>query len=104
MMTADTSLKPLRANLFEAATVAHAQVAVAKAKILTTKIAIETTNTLFALGGTASTDLNLALDRYWRNTWTHTLHDLVRWKYAVVGDYYLNGRNPPPSSVELIRP
>jgi len=79
----------------DAATVAHAQVAVAKAKILSTEIAIEATNTLFALGGTASTDLNLALDRYWRNARTHTLHDPVRWKYAIVGDYYLNGRNPP---------
>lgn len=79
----------------DASTVASAQVAVAKAKILTTEIAVESANTLFALGGTASTDRNLALDRYWRNARTHTLHDPVRWKYAIVGDYYLNGRNPP---------
>jgi hypothetical protein len=25
----------------------------------------------------------------------HTLHDPVRWKYAILGNYYLNGVNPP---------
>jgi len=77
------------------ASVAKAQIEVAKAKILTTEIAVEAANTLFALGGAASTDRRLGFDRYWRNARTHTLHDPVRWKYAIVGDYYLNDRNPP---------
>ncbi|NHO33885.1 SfnB family sulfur acquisition oxidoreductase [Acetobacter fallax] len=76
-------------------TVAAAQIAVAKAKILTTEIAIEAADRLFELAGTASTDRNLGLDRYWRNARAHTLHDPVRWKYAIVGEYYLNGRFPP---------
>ncbi|GBR48328.1 SfnB family sulfur acquisition oxidoreductase [Neokomagataea thailandica] len=75
--------------------VAHAQIAVAKAKILTTEIAIETANALFELGGTASTDRDLGLDRYWRNARAHTLHDPVRWKYAIVGSFHLNQRRPP---------
>ncbi|GAA4477423.1 SfnB family sulfur acquisition oxidoreductase [Gluconacetobacter asukensis] len=75
--------------------VAAAQIAVAESKILTTEIAIESTNRLFELGGTASTDRSLALDRLWRNARAHTLHDPVRWKYAIVGDYYFNGRRPP---------
>lgn len=36
-----------------------------------------------------------ALDRHWRNARTHTLHDPVRWKYAILGNYHLNGVNPP---------
>lgn len=75
--------------------VATAQVAVAEAKILTTEIAIEATNRLFELAGTRSTLAAHNLDRHWRNARTHTLHDPVRWKYAILGNFYLNGVNPP---------
>jgi SfnB family sulfur acquisition oxidoreductase len=75
-------------------TVAAASVAVAEAKILSTETAILATNKLFELGGARSTLAVHALDRHWRNARTHTLHDPVRWKYNVVGDYYLNGVNP----------
>jgi SfnB family sulfur acquisition oxidoreductase len=76
-------------------TVAQAQVAVAEAKILTTETAIAATNKLFELAGTRSTLAEHNLDRHWRNARTHTLHDPVRWKYAIVGNYVLNGVNPP---------
>ncbi|WP_018633857.1 SfnB family sulfur acquisition oxidoreductase [Neomegalonema perideroedes] len=75
--------------------VAEAQVAVAESKILTTEIAVLATNKLFELAGTRSTLAEHNLDRHWRNARTHTLHDPVRWKYAIVGNYYLNGVNPP---------
>ena len=75
--------------------VVEATLAVAAAKVLTTEIAIEATNTLFELAGTASVKLDLNLDRHWRNARTHTLHDPVRWKYHVVGNYYLNDVIPP---------
>ena len=75
--------------------VVEATLAVAAAKVLTTEIAIEATNTLFELAGTASVKLDLNLDRHWRNARTHTLHDPVRWKYHVVGNYHLNGVIPP---------
>ncbi len=78
-----------------AESVAEAQIAVAEAKILSTEIAITATNKLFELGGTRSTLAEHALDRHWRNARTHTLHDPVRWKYAILGNYYLNGINPP---------
>lgn len=78
-----------------AQTVAQAQIAVAEAKILTTEIAILATNKLFELAGTRSTLAQHNLDRHWRNARTHTLHDPVRWKYAIVGNYYLNDINPP---------
>jgi SfnB family sulfur acquisition oxidoreductase len=76
-------------------TVAQAQIAVAEAKILTTEIAIQATNKLFELAGTRSTLAQHNLDRHWRNARTHTLHDPVRWKYAIVGNYYLNDVKPP---------
>jgi SfnB family sulfur acquisition oxidoreductase len=78
-----------------AETVAEAQVVTAEAKILSTEIAIEATNKLFELAGTRSTLAEHNLDRHWRNARTHTLHDPVRWKYSILGKYYLNGEKPP---------
>lgn len=72
-----------------------ATLAVAEAKVLTTEIALLATNKLFELAGTRSTLSELNLDRYWRNARTHTLHDPVRWKYNIIGNYYLNGVEPP---------
>ncbi|RUV38780.1 SfnB family sulfur acquisition oxidoreductase [Mesorhizobium sp. M7A.F.Ca.MR.148.00.0.0] len=78
-----------------AETVAHAQIVTAEAKILSTEIAIAATNRLFELAGTRSTLAEYNLDRHWRNARTHTLHDPVRWKYSILGKYFLNGENPP---------
>ncbi|QND40940.1 SfnB family sulfur acquisition oxidoreductase (plasmid) [Rhizobium leguminosarum bv. viciae] len=72
-----------------------ATLAVAAAKVLTTEVALEASNTLFELAGTSSAQTGLNLDRHWRNARTHTLHDPVRWKYHVVGNYHLNGVTPP---------
>lgn len=78
-----------------AETVAEAQIVTAEAKILSTEIAIEATNKLFELAGARSTLAEHGLDRLWRNARTHTLHDPVRWKYSILGKYFLNGENPP---------
>ncbi|MGO4567171.1 SfnB family sulfur acquisition oxidoreductase [Rhizobium sp. 2YAF20] len=77
------------------AKVIDATLAVATAKVLTTEIALEASTTLFELAGTSSTRIGLNLDRHWRNARTHTLHDPVRWKYHVVGNYHLNDVRPP---------
>ncbi|TCU33566.1 SfnB family sulfur acquisition oxidoreductase [Rhizobium azibense] len=77
--------------------VVAATLAVATAKVLTTEIALEATNTLFELAGTASVREGLNLDRHWRNARTHTLHDPVRWKYHVAGNFHLNDVTPPRS-------
>jgi SfnB family sulfur acquisition oxidoreductase len=76
-------------------TIAEATVKTAEAKVLTTEIAILATNKLFELAGTRSTLAKHNLDRHWRNARAHTLHDPVRWKYFHVGNFYLNGLNPP---------
>ncbi|OWV84416.1 SfnB family sulfur acquisition oxidoreductase [Rhizobium sp. R693] len=78
-----------------AETVAEAQIVTAEAKILSTEIAIAASNKLFELAGTRSTLAEHHLDRHWRNARTHTLHDPVRWKYAILGKYFLNGEKPP---------
>jgi SfnB family sulfur acquisition oxidoreductase len=74
---------------------AHASVAVAEAKVLTTEISLLAASKLFELSGTQATLADFNFDRHWRNARTHTLHDPVRWKYHLVGNYALNGRLPP---------
>ncbi len=76
-------------------TVAEASVAVAEAKVLTTQIALDAASTLFELVGTRATLEPHNFDRHWRNARVHTLHDPVRWKYNVIGDWFLNGKLPP---------
>ncbi|WP_281661068.1 acyl-CoA dehydrogenase family protein [Microvirgula aerodenitrificans] len=73
---------------------ARASVAVAEAKILTTEIALAASEKLFELAGSAASRSTHNLDRHWRNARTHTLHDPVRWKYHLVGNYYLNRALP----------
>ncbi|MBB1162871.1 SfnB family sulfur acquisition oxidoreductase [Aquariibacter albus] len=83
------------AEAADEARVAAASIAVAEAKVLTTEIALQAANKLFELAGTRATLEEYNLDRHWRNARTHTLHDPVRWKFRHIGEYYLNGKNPP---------
>ncbi len=76
-------------------TVGHASLKVAEAKVLTTEVAVLAGNKLHELAGTRSALAAYGLDRHWRNARTHTLHDPVRWKYALVGNHALNGVLPP---------
>ncbi|MGJ3247671.1 MAG: SfnB family sulfur acquisition oxidoreductase [Elainellaceae cyanobacterium] len=79
-------------------TVAEASIAVAEAKAIAEEAAIFIANGLFEVSGTRSTLDKLNLDRHWRNARAHTLHDPSRWKYYAVGNFYLNGVNPPRHS------
>ncbi|KQT52467.1 MULTISPECIES: SfnB family sulfur acquisition oxidoreductase [unclassified Aureimonas] len=73
---------------------AEASLAVAEAKILTTEIALEASETLFDLAGSSATRAAHNLDRHWRNARVHTLHDPVRWKFHLLGNHALNGALP----------
>lgn len=77
------------------ATIAEASIAVAEAKVFSTETALLAGSKLFELAGARSTLGEFNLDRHWRNARTHTLHDPVRWKYYAIGNYVLNGINPP---------
>ncbi|MGV7029581.1 SfnB family sulfur acquisition oxidoreductase [Methylobacterium symbioticum] len=79
----------------DADSVAAASVAVAEARAASHRAGLLAANKLLELGGTSATDRAEALDRYWRNVRTHTLHDPVRWKYHWIGAYHLSGRRPP---------
>ncbi|MGJ5202866.1 SfnB family sulfur acquisition oxidoreductase [Bradyrhizobium sp. HKCCYLR20261] len=74
---------------------AEASVAVAEAKILTTEIALEASERLPELAGSSATREQYNLGRFWRDARVHTLHDPVRWKYHLLGNYTLNGVLPP---------
>lgn len=73
----------------------EASIAVAEAKAFADEASIFITNKFFELSGTKSTLEQFNHSRHWRNARTHTLHDPVRWKYINVGNYFLNGVNPP---------
>ncbi|WP_034951103.1 SfnB family sulfur acquisition oxidoreductase [Erwinia oleae] len=79
----------------QAESVAAASIQVACARAWTTERALEAANLLFELSGTRAALAEHNFDRHWRNARTHTLHDPVRWKYPIIGNYVLNGVLPP---------
>ncbi|MFB5077723.1 SfnB family sulfur acquisition oxidoreductase [Raoultella sp. C349492] len=81
-------------NALNEENVALASVAVARAKVFTTEVALEAASRLFELSGTRATSSSSNLDRHWRNARVHTLHDPVRWKYQLLGNWVLNGVRP----------
>ncbi|HGM5581082.1 TPA: SfnB family sulfur acquisition oxidoreductase [Pseudomonas putida] len=87
-------LDEVNAAPIDAAAAAHASIAVAEAKVLTTEISLQASEKLLELAGSRATLAEFNLDRHWRNARVHTLHDPVRWKYHAVGAYYLNGTLP----------
>jgi SfnB family sulfur acquisition oxidoreductase len=76
----------------------EAIVAVGEARAQADHISLFAGQQLFEFGGTRSASLRWDLDRHWRDARVHTLHDPVRWKLHHVGNYHLNGVNPPPRS------
>ncbi|MBR8740196.1 SfnB family sulfur acquisition oxidoreductase [Nocardiopsis sp. MG754419] len=74
---------------------AEASIAVAAAKVVGGRVAVEVSSDLFEVAGTRATADPANLHRYWRDTRTHTVHDPVRWKVQHIGDFSLNRRRPP---------
>ncbi|MET0412201.1 MAG: acyl-CoA dehydrogenase family protein [Polyangiaceae bacterium] len=72
-------------------------VAIALAKVATTRAGLEVTNRLFEVTGARATASKAGLDRYWRNLRTHTLHDPVDYKLKDLGRWALTGEVPTPS-------
>jgi alkylation response protein AidB-like acyl-CoA dehydrogenase len=71
--------------------------AVAEAKVLAHRAAIDVASQLFELTGARSTSARYGLDRYWRNARVHTLHDPVDYKLRDLGRHALDGRFPDPT-------
>ena len=72
--------------------------AVAEAKVVAHKAALEIASQVFELTGPGATATHLGLDRFWRNARVHTLHDPVDYKLRDLGRHALTGRHPEPTS------
>jgi len=75
----------------------RAAVAVAAAKVVTTRVGLDVTSRIFETAGARATTARLGLDRFWRNVRTHTLHDPVDYKRRDIGRWLLAGTWPTPS-------
>jgi alkylation response protein AidB-like acyl-CoA dehydrogenase len=73
-------------------------VAVAEAKVVAHKAAIEIGSQIFELMGDRSTAARHGFDRYWRNARVHTLHDPVDYKLRDIGRHALDGTAPEPTA------
>jgi len=73
-------------------------IAVAEAKVLSHRAAIEVSSQLFELTGARSTSARYGLDRFWRNARVHTLHDPVDYKLRDLGRHLLTGAWPEPTA------
>jgi alkylation response protein AidB-like acyl-CoA dehydrogenase len=72
-------------------------IAVAEAKALSHRAAIEISTQMFELTGARSTSTRHGFDRFWRNARVHTLHDPIDYKLRDIGRFVLEGRVPEPT-------
>jgi alkylation response protein AidB-like acyl-CoA dehydrogenase len=75
-------------------TAVAAVIATDEAKSLAYALGPMVTGDLAAFRG-ASARARDGIDRFWRNSRTHSLHDPVRWRQFHVGNYHLNGALAP---------
>ncbi|XAH22155.1 acyl-CoA dehydrogenase family protein [Xylophilus sp. GW821-FHT01B05] len=87
----------LRGTVLSEAERGAVAIAVAAAKVATTRASLEVVHRMFEVTGARATTAALRLDRYWRNLRVHTLHDPVDYKVRELGEWALNGRVPAPS-------
>jgi alkylation response protein AidB-like acyl-CoA dehydrogenase len=87
-----------RGTALDAAQRGEVAVAVAEAKVLSHRAAMEISSRFFELTGARATSMGRGLDRFWRNARVHTLHDPVDYKLRDIGRYVLAGRHPEPTS------
>jgi alkylation response protein AidB-like acyl-CoA dehydrogenase len=87
----------LRGDSLDAQERGQVAIAVAAAKVASTRAGLEVAHRMFEVTGARATTAALRLDRYWRNLRVHTLHDPVDYKVRELGDWALNERLPPPS-------
>ncbi|THF65948.1 monooxygenase [Pseudothauera nasutitermitis] len=71
--------------------------AIAAAKAVVSRGGLDLCTRMFEVAGARATHSALALDRYWRNLRTHTLHDPLDYKLREMGEWALVGTYPEPS-------
>ncbi len=72
-------------------------IAVAAAKVTTTRAGLDVATRIFDVMSARATSSYMGLDRYWRNLRTHTLHDPVDYKLRELGSWALHEELPVPS-------
>jgi alkylation response protein AidB-like acyl-CoA dehydrogenase len=87
-----------RGDAIDAAQRGELAVAIAEAKVLAHRAAMEISSQFFELAGARATSQKLGLDRFWRNARVHTLHDPVDVKLRDIGRHALDGQPPEPGS------
>ncbi len=75
----------------------HAALAVAAAKVSTTRTSLDVSSRMFDVMGARATTARARLDRFFRNARTHTLHDPVDYKVKELGEWELSRKLPTPS-------
>lgn len=73
---------------------AQVAVTISEAKVVSTKVVNEVTSRIFEQVGARGTAAKYAVDRFWRNARTLTLHDPVVYKAREVGEHFLTGARP----------
>ncbi|WP_239614824.1 acyl-CoA dehydrogenase family protein [Cohnella mopanensis] len=73
----------------------EAEIEVAQAQTVITKLTLDATELIFNALGASATARSKGLDRYWRNARTIASHNPLIYKERVVGDYTVNGTSPP---------
>lgn len=71
------------------------EISVDQAQPVVAKLTLEATETLFDALGASATIRATALDRHWRNARTLSSHNPLIYKQRIVGDYAVNGTEPP---------
>ncbi len=67
----------------------------AEAQIIATRASLEASSFLFEGLGASAVATDLLLDRHWRNARTVASHNPVPFKARIVGDFLVNGTEPP---------
>ena len=71
-------------------------IAIARAKVLAHQVSLTASQELFEMTGARGTGHAEALDRFWRNARTHTLHDPLDYKLNQLGRWRLKDEWPNP--------
>ncbi|MDH6194784.1 alkylation response protein AidB-like acyl-CoA dehydrogenase [Mycobacterium frederiksbergense] len=71
-----------------------AEVAVSQAQLVIVAAALRVTTRVFDTLGASGVSEELGLDRHWRNARTLASHNPVLYKARILGDWFINGKDP----------
>ncbi|HHM8634225.1 TPA: acyl-CoA dehydrogenase family protein [Pseudomonas aeruginosa] len=72
-----------------------AEIESAKAQAIVAELVLQATSELFDASGASAVDRGKQLDRHWRNARTAASHNPLIYKQRIVGDWEINGSEPP---------